>query len=240
MRDEMIRKMLAERDAKYRDFHARLCPGMENNIGVRTPILRKMAKEILKRDPEGFLREVRGEYYEETLLEGLVIAGIKEPVAAKLRRLRDFVPKIDNWATCDLVCSSLKFKPEDLPEVWEFILKYRRPVVAEGADFKRYSGEEFELRFMVVMMMDHFLTAECLTEVLDTVDRIESEDYYVEMASAWLISVAFVKFRAETLRFLEDNYLSDFVQNKAIQKIRESLRVSKDDKALMLSYKRQG
>lgn len=232
--------MLTEQDVKYRDFHARLCPGMENNIGVRTPTLRKMAKEILKRDPEGFLREVQGEYYEETLLEGLVIAGIKEPVAEKLRRLRDFVPKIDNWATCDLVCSSLKFKAGDLSEVWEFILKYRRPVAAKGANFERYSGEEFQLRFMVVMMMDHFLTAEYLAEVLDTVDRIESADYYVNMASAWLISVAFVKFRAETLRFLENNHLSDFVQNKAIQKIRESFRVSKEDKALVLSYKRRG
>lgn len=100
------------------------------------------------------------------------------------------------------------------------------------------SKREFEPCFMIVMMMGYYLEDDYLETVLDIIDKIESEFYYVNMASAWLVSVAFVKSREVALRFLRDNHLSDFVQNKAIQKITESYRVSDEDKTLVRAYKR--
>ncbi len=226
MRDAIVEKLYNLQDVKYQKFHSKLCPGTTNIIGVRTPELRKLAKEILRGDYQKFLQKVRNEYYEETLLEGLVIAEAKLPLAEKIDLIQKFVPKINNWAVCDLVCSSFKFKTHELPEIWNFITKYQT------------SSQEFELRFMIVMMMDYFLTTKKLPEVFAIVNQIKSEAYYVKMAIAWLVSMALIKQRDETLAFLEKNNLPDWTQNKAIQKIRESYRVSDADKQLVLRYKR--
>lgn len=226
MRDETIKRLVALRDEKYQKFHSGLCPGTENIIGVRTPEVRKLAREILRGDYEKFLAEVQNEYYEETLLEGFVIAGAKVPLMDKLVLTERFVPKIDNWAVCDMVCGSFKFRPEELGKVWEFIMQYRR------------SEREFELRFMLVMMMDYFLTDGHIARVLEIANAVKSEAYYVEMAQAWLIATAFAKQREKTLAFLKQNELLNWVQNKAIQKIRESYRVSAKDKKLVLEYRR--
>lgn len=226
MRDKIIQDLLAKQDAKYQEFHGKLCPGLNNIIGIRVPELRRTAKEILKSDFRAFLNETKDEYYEETTLEGLVIAGAKISWTEKSELLRKFVPKINNWATCDVVCSSFKLKDVELPEVWNFILQYQK------------SKREYEVRFIIVMMMDYFLRDEYIKQVLDIINNIHTDQYYVNMASAWLISVAFVKYRDATLEFLKKNNLISWVQNKAIQKIRESYRVSKEDKEYLLQYKK--
>lgn len=226
MRDDIIKKLFKMKDEKYHNFHVKLCPGLENMIGVRMPDLRLISKDILKTNPKEFLRQSRGEYYEETMLEGLVIAGMREPTESKLQRLGLYIPRISNWAICDTICASCKFTKQDLPRVWDFILQYR------------WSQQEFELRFMIVMMMDYFLLPEYLARVFEIIDQNKNHGYYVEMALAWLVSVAFVKHRDKTLLFLQHNQLSSFAQNKAIQKIRDSLRVTPTDKQLVLAYRR--
>lgn len=225
-RDEIIKKLFTLQDLKYRKFHSGLCPGLENIIGVRTPDLRKLAKEIARNNYQEFLQSCKNEYYEETLLEGLVIAQIKISLPEKLKLLKSFVPKIDNWATCDMVCSSFKFKTSELAEVWDFILQYQN------------SAQEFERRFMIVMMMDYFLTPEYIDQIFAIINNIQTEQYYVNMASAWLIATAMAKQRDKTVDFLKENKLSAWVQNKAIQKIRESYRVSVGDKELVQTLKK--
>ncbi len=225
-RNKVIDLLFSKQDHKLQKFHSGLCPGIDNIIGVRTPELRKMAKEIVKNDWQKFLHENQDEYYEETLLTGLVIAGVKIDLTERLELLQDFVPKIDNWATCDLVCNTFRFKPEQLAEVWKFILEYRN------------SPQEFERRFTIVMMMDHFLLPEYIERVFQILDESQTAQYYVQMASAWLVATAFVKFRNETLTYLQKNHLGSWTQNKAIQKIRESYRVDRADKELVLQYKR--
>lgn len=226
MRDEVIKKLFELQDVKYRDFHSKLCSGLENIIGVRAPFLRNLAKEIARGDYQKFLVECKDQYYEETLLEGLVIATIKVTLDERLRLLKKFVPKINNWATCDMVCGSFKFKPSELAEVWDFILQYET------------STQEYERRFMIVMMMDYFLTSEYLPKVFAILNKIKTDQYYVNMASAWLIATALAKHRKETLCFLKSNVLDAWVQNKAIQKARESYRVSEEDKGMLLGLKK--
>lgn len=226
MREELIERLFELRDIKYRDFHSGLCPGTANIIGVRIPMQRKLAQEIARGDFRKFLAEVQNEYYEETMIEGFVIAKAKLDLAERLELLRRFVPKIDNWAVCDSVCASFKFREEDLPKVWDFILQYQSSTV------------EFELRLMLIMMLDYFLREEYVEQILAIVNNIKSELYYVKMAQAWLIAELFVKTREQTLKLLKHNNLAPWVQNKAIQKIRESYRVTPDDKQLLLSYRK--
>ncbi len=226
MREELIERLFELRDVKYRDFHSGLCPGAANIIGVKIPMQRKLAQEIARGDFRKFLAEAQNEYYEETMIEGLVIAKAKLDLAERLELLRGFVPKIDNWAVCDSVCASFKFREEDLPKVWDFILQYQS------------STAEFELRLMLIMMLDYFLREEYVEQILAIVNNIKSELYYVKMAQAWLIAELFVKTREQTLKLLKHNNLAPWVQNKAIQKIRESYRVTPDDKQLLLSYRK--
>lgn len=226
MREELIERLFELRDVKYRDFHIGLCPGTANIMGVRIPMQRKLAQEIARGDFRKFLAEAQNEYYEETMIEGFVIAKAKLDLAERLELLRGFVPKIDNWAVCDSVCASFKFREEDLPKVWDFILQFQS------------STTEFELRSMLIMMLDYFLREEYVEQILVIVNNIKSEQYYVRMAQAWLIAELFVKTREQTLKLLKHNNLAPWVQNKAIQKIRESYRVTPDDKQLLLSYKK--
>lgn len=227
MKEEIRTKLFENQDLNYRKFHSSLCPGIDNIIGVRVPIIRKLVKDILKEDYEVYLNEVDNKYYEETVIEGLIIATSKMSTSKKIEYLDFFVPKIDNWAVCDITCSSFKFKKEELPTIWKYILKYQK------------SKNEFELRFMVVMMMDYFLLDEYIDEVLTIIDKIKVDYYYTNMAISWLISVAFVKYRDKTIKYLKNNNLSTFTYQKSLQKIIDSYRVSQKDKDMIRKMKKQ-
>lgn len=215
------------RDEKYRKFNESLIPGAEGtSYGVRLPQLRAIAKEIIKGDWQQFLADAAGsDIYEIIMLRGLVIATAPCSYGDRLDMLADFVPAINNWAVCDCVCASIKSAKKHLPETWAFLQPYLERT------------EEFSLRFAVVMLMDYFITAEYIDRVLDIYQTLRHEAYYVNMAIAWAMSVCFVKFRDKTLSVFEAQTLSPWVQNKAIQKCRESRRVSAEDKAFLLQYK---
>ena len=194
-------------DEKYKKFHSSLCPGTENIIGVRIPNLRILAKEISKGDFRKFLKENENKYYEETMLEGFVIGYAKMELNEKLEYISKFVPKIDNWAICDCTCSTFKFINKNKQEIWKFIQKYLK------------SNKEFEVRFGVIIMLDYFLTEDYFDDVIKKLDKIKQSDYYVKMAIAWTLQVAYVKNKEKTIKYLKNNNLDDFTYNKAIQKI---------------------
>lgn len=222
-----IRKILFElQDKKYKEFHSGLCPNNENIIGVRIPALRKLAKEISKEDWRKFLNENKNEYYEETMLEGFVIGYAKMELEERFNLLTTFVPKIDNWAVCDCTCSTFKFVQKNEKEMWEFIKTYLN------------SSKEFELRFAIIIILDYYLTDEYVDEVFRIFDKVKKEDYYVKMAIAWTLQVAYVKYREKTIKYLENNKLDDFTYNKAIQKMIESYRISEEDKVRLKEMKR--
>lgn len=224
---EVLEKLDSLRDEKYRKFNESLIPGAEGtSYGVRLPQLRTIAKKIIKDDWRQFLADAEGsDIYEIIMLRGLVIATVPCEYSERLRMIADFVPAINNWAVCDCVTSSIKSAKKNLPETWDFLQPYL------------VSREEFSLRFGVVMLMDYFITEEYIDWVLEIYQNIRHEAYYVNMAIAWALSVCFVKFREKTLPVFQAQALSPWVQNKAIQKCRESRRVSAEDKEMLLQYK---
>lgn len=226
MTEEIRKKLFALQDLKYKEFHGGLCPGTNNIIGVRLPEIRKLVKNILKGNYKIYLSNVENKFYEEIMIEGLIIATSKMCLEEKLSYLEKFVPKIDNWAVCDTVCASFKFKEKELESVWDFLLKYKN------------SKKEFELRFMIVMMMDYFLIDSYFDKVLTVIDIINEDYYYTNMSIAWLISVMFVKNKEKTLSYLKNNNLSTFTYNKSLQKIIESNRVSNVDKEMIRKMKK--
>lgn len=227
----MIEKVRADiaaaADAKYRDFHAALVPGVGNITGVRIPVLRGIAKEIARGDWRTFLDEADQRTYEETMLQGLVIGYARADVDELLGRLAVFVPKIDNWAVCDSVCSGLKFTGRHQEVVWYFLRPYLD------------SKKEFEQRFGVIMMLAHYVEENWIDRVIDRLDKVRGEAYYTAMGVAWALSVCYVKFPDKTMEYLERSTHSDFVYNKALQKIIESNRVDATAKDIVRAMKRR-
>lgn len=225
--DKILKQLFELQDKKYKEFHSSLCPNVDNIIGVRIPELRKLAKQIAKENPKEFIENpVKKQYYEEIMLEGFVIGYMKATLEGKLHYLDNFIPKIDNWAVCDCTASTLKFIDKYKKEVWEYMQKYIN------------SKKEFEKRFAIIILMDYYLTDEYIDKVLEIYNKIDSDQYYVQMGIAWAISVCFVKYREKTRKFLDNNNLSTFTYNKSIQKIIESTRVDKETKEELKKIKK--
>lgn len=218
MLEEVRELLFSEQDLKYKKFHSGLCPNVNNIIGVRLPEVRKIAKDLLKTDNYISYIESTKTYYEEIMIEGILIVSSKLDILEKEKYLKLFLPKVDNWAICDSVSSSFKIKSKEKEEVWNFINTYKN------------SSKEFEVRFMLDMMMDHYLDDEYYLDIIDIVTSIKSDYYYVNMALAWLISFIYIKYPNDVLDLLNSNKLDKFVHNKAIQKICESNRVSSECK----------
>lgn len=226
--NEEIRKELFElADEKYKKFHSGLCPGTNNIIGVRVPILRKYAKEIVKEGYKTYLENAENNYYEEIMLQGMVIGLAKIEIDEFQEYLKKFIPKIDNWAICDVTISTLKLTQKHKEEMWKFIQSYIK------------SDKEFEVRFAIVMMLSYYIDENYIEQVLKILNNIKHEGYYVKMAVAWAISVAFIKFPEETWKLIKNNNLDNFTFNKSLQKIIESYRVDQKTKREIKNMKRK-
>lgn len=226
-KEEIREELINLADEKYKKFHSNLCPGVENILGVRLPILRKISKDLSKNNYKNYLNNDSIKYYEEIMIEGLIIGYIKVDNETRFKYIRNFVPKINNWAVCDSFCNNLKFTKKNMGEVWDFILPYTS------------SKNEFDVRFAVVMMLNFYIVDDYIDNVLSVLNDIHHDGYYVKMAVAWAVSFAYIHFPDKTLSFLKNNNLDDFTYNKSLQKIIESNRVSKEYKDLMRSMKKK-
>lgn len=214
-------------DLKYLSFHASLVPNICTIEGVRVPILRKIAKSISKEENIlSYLENPILETYEEKTIYGLVIGYLKLDLEKYQYYLKKFISVIDNWATCDIVASNLKFIKRYKTEMYPFIVQYLN------------SKKEYEVRFAVVLLMDYYLEEE-FREVLKLIDQIKLDYYYVKMAIAWLISICYIKHKEETLFYLKNNSLDNWTYNKAIQKMIESNRVNKEEKEYLKTLKKK-
>jgi 3-methyladenine DNA glycosylase AlkD len=216
---------LAEED--YQKFSKALLPNIHNILGVRLPALRKIAKEIAKGDWRSYLETAESEYYEEIMLQGLVIDYAKTDLDEILSYVTTFVPKIDNWAVCDSFCTGLKFTKNNMEPVWNFLQPYFA------------SRDEYNIRFGVVMLLNFFIEPEYIDRVLVLLDNAKHKGYYVKMAVAWAVSICYIKLPETTMEFLKNNTLADFTYNKALQKITESLRIDKEGATLIKNMKRK-
>ena len=221
-----LRGELAEEG--YRRFHSSLLPGVEDVLGVRVPLLRSLAKQIARGDFRAYLAAAyaHAHSYEETLLAGLVTGYARMGYDEAVDRIAAYVPHISNWALCDVAASTFKVLPKDPARGLAFAAGW----MARPGEYKK--------RFGAVCLLDFFVTEAAIDQVLALLDETQHEGYYYKMAAAWALSVCFVKFRDRTLALFQDNQLDDFTYNKALQKCRESYRVSPEDKALLNSMKR--
>ncbi len=226
-REEIRERLLTLRDPSYREFHSRLLPGTDNILGVRVPVLRRLAKEIARGDWETFLLENGREWYENDMLQGLVIGCARMDFSRRMELTKAFIPRINNWAVCDVFCGSLKDTKKNREQAWEFLRPYLE------------SDQEYEIRFGVVMLLSHFVERDYLERAFCAFDSVTSEAYYVRMAVAWAVSVYFVHFQEEGFAYLKENHLDDWTYHKALQKITESYRVDQETKQRIREMKRK-
>jgi 3-methyladenine DNA glycosylase AlkD len=223
---EKIQARLFElQDLKYKDFNCKLIPTVNPDtvIGVRTPALRKLARELSKEPEIGeFLKILPHDYYEEKNLHGFLIETIKD-YNTVIRMLEEFLPYVDNWATCDLI--SPKVFKKHLPELRGEIQHWLK------------SGRTYTVRFGIEMLMSFYLEDEFRPEILELVASVQSEEYYVKMMIAWFFATALVKQYDATLPIIEDKKLEKWTHNKTIQKALESYRISGERKTYLRSLK---
>ncbi len=226
--EKTIQQQLFElQDLKYRDFHAKLVPGMDVNdiIGVRTPELRKLAKQLAKDERVGdFLAVLPHRYLDEMNLHGFIISELKDYNEC-LEEIERFLPYVNNWATCDLL-SPKAFKQ-----------KKNRVRLIE--DIKRWmaSDEPFIIRFGIEMLMSFYLDEDFKPEYLKWVSDIRHEHYYVKMMVAWYFATALAKQWESTLPYIVESTLEKWTHNKAIQKAVDSYRITPEQKELLKSYR---
>ena len=225
MTEEYIRKRLFElQDLKYRDFHSKLMPTVDKEliIGVRTPALRKLAKEISKTEYAAeFLKILPHKYYEENNLHAFLIEEIKDYDAC-VTQINRFLPLVDNWATCDMMRPKILRK--HLPELLEEIEKWIN------------SDDVYAVRFGIEMLMCHYLDSAFSPEYPETVSRIKSDDYYVKMMVAWYFATALSKRYDEIVPYIENFRLDADVHNKTIRKAVESYRITDEQKAYLRKF----
>jgi 3-methyladenine DNA glycosylase AlkD len=228
-KSDTIQARLAQlADPTYRDFQCRLMPTVDPGrvLGVRTPDLRALARELIKTgEGEAFLAQLPHVYYEENNLHGLLIGAMKDfdqTVAA----LDGFLPYVDNWATCDLL----------RPKLFQ---KHRRELLGH---IRRWLGsrETYTLRFAVEMLMVHYLDEDFCPAYLDWVADLRSEEYYVNMMVAWYFATALDKRYREALPYVEGERLTEWTRRKAIQKALESYRVPEERKAYLRTLRQRG
>ena len=214
--------LFSECDEEYKKFSSSLLPDTKNILGVRLPKLRKFAKEIYKNHNWDKFLNLKPEYFEETMLQGMVIGLAENPIDY----IDNFIKKIDNWSICDSFCSGLKFATSNQQQSWDFIQKYLR------------SKNEFELRFAYVMLLNYFINDNYIDKVLKITDNYQKNKYYANMAVAWALSICFTKYPLKTFQFLKITKLDNWTYNKTIQKICESNKVDKKRKEKIKKLKR--
>ena len=219
--------LFALKDENYRRFHAKLIPDIpiDNIIGVRTPVLRKYAKEVAKL-PEAniFLESLPHSYYEENNLHGALLSLLyPKDIIAFMEQLERFLPYVDNWATCDML--SPKIFKKHLSYVYERVQKWLQ------------SDAVYTLRFGIVTLLGFYLDDAFEPEMLQLVANVRSEEYYVNMAVAWYFSMALVKQYDATLPYIQNRVLEPWTHNKSIQKAIESRRIPQETKAYLRGLK---
>lgn len=221
VRDELFKLQ----DLGYRDFHAKLMPTVDKDkiIGIRTPLLRKFAREFNK-TPEAkpYLDILPHKYYEENNLHGFLIEQIKD-YDETVARLDRFLPFVDNWATCDLIKpKAFKKRPASLP--------------AKAEEWMRAS-DTYTVRFGIGVLMNYYLDDDFNPSLPQTVADIRSEEYYINMMIAWYFATALAKQYEAVLPYIEKKRLDVWTHNKTIQKAVESYRITDEQKAYLKTLK---
>ena len=225
MIDGIRKELFSLQDLKYREMQVKIIPTVkpESIIGVRTPELRRMAKELGGKEEIGaFLNDLPHQYFDENQLHAFILSGMKDYTEC-LAALERFLPYVDNWATCDQMSPKVfrKHRTELLGPIKKWIA----------------SGETYKIRFGIGMLMEHYLDEDFDMAYPETVAGIRSEEYYVNMMTAWYFATALAKQYDAVLPFIENCRLDTWTHNKAIQKAVESYRITPEQKEYLKTLK---
>jgi len=210
-------------DNEYKIFSEKLIPN-SNILGIRTPILKQIAKDYVK-DNNLSLLDKKLEYHEEKIVYLFMLSYIKDSKIV-YDYLDKIVPDINNWAVCDTI-HNIKIIKKNRDLFYNLILKYKN------------TKKEFEARFVLIMLLSHYMDEAYLDNIFNIIEDINLDFYYTKMAKAWLLCECFIKYRDYTIKRLNKLKIDDFTFNKAIDKMRESFRISDDDKIYLKSLKRK-
>ena len=225
MKTDLQKELFALQDLKYKEFHQKLMPTVNPDkvIGIRTPALRKFAREFGKRaEAKEFIKNLPHKYYEEDNLHAFLLEEIKD-YEKLIRELNNFLPFVDNWATCDML------RPK--------ILKKHKTELLKEIKIWLNSKDTYTIRFAVNCLMLYYLEEDFKPEYLQWVKNIESKEYYINMVRAWYFATALAKQYDETVKILENNTLDKWTHNKTIQKAIESYRITNEQKAYLKTLK---
>lgn len=220
--NDFINSLYQRQDLKYKKFNDKIVNGVGESIGIRIPELRLIAKEISKSKTSLEMMEIldKQNLFEMRMIEAILIGLIKTESHHTKTLVKNFVAnRINNWALCDCFVSSLRNKVKQDKD-WFYQLASR----------SAQSDSPWKIRFGLVMFLSYFKEKIYFDQITHIILNIKSQDYYVRMGAAWLISVLYIEMKSETLGLLKNERLDGWIRNKAIQKIKESYRVSIEEK----------
>lgn len=221
---EFINYLFTLQDKKYQEFQSKLILEKTNMIGIRLPLLHDLAKKISRGDYQKFLMLNGHFYYEEIILHGFVLGYSKMDFQVLLNELEKFLPYNTNWAINDTVCASLKQFKKHQEEGFAWISK------------KLKSTNPWDIRFGLILLLDHYLNDQYINIILSLCCDNYIDHYYINMGIAWLLSFCYIKYPKKTLEIIEKRKLPAWIQNKTISKIRDSYRVSKEEKDYLKTF----
>lgn len=228
-RFEIVNELFEAQDEGYKQFHSALVPGIDNIIGVRLPVIRSIAKRYAGTEiGNSFITVLPHTYYEEYMAHALMIGFLKSDREEIEAHISAFIPYIDNWAVCDSFVSCLKRYFKDREAAWTFLQRQLK------------IGGDYRIRFVLVSLLNYYIDDTYADRALEIAVSVSSESYYVRMAQAWLVSVAAVKQYDKAVYVLENRLLCPWTHNKAIQKSKESYRLSKERKEYLNTLKVKG
>jgi len=213
-------------EVEYKAFNNKIIPTSQATLGVRVPALRRLAKLIAKNNALTFIEQDKQNIYEMILLEGMTISYLDKSFMELLPLTEKFLDKVDNWAQVDSTICDYK----NIAKEKDVIL----PVIRLWLK----SDKEFVVRAGLVLLLAHYVEERYLETIFSLSQQVRHDGYYVFMANAWLISVCMAKYPERTLEFFRNNTLDKRTHNKAIQKSKESFRVSREHKTLINRLKR--
>lgn len=194
-------------------------------LGISVKVLRQIAKDISKGDMQGYFKQCEFLYFEDSIIYSFLLGYVKDEDTL-FNGLNKIISLTDNWATCDLTCCSLKQFKKNKGKYFDYVKNLA------------LSKKQFECRFGLVLLLDFYVDNEYIDQLFEIIQGLNCSEYYVKMATAWLISVAYIRFDEKTENYLINCNLDDFTYNKSIQKICESFRVAKDKKIRLKELKR--
>ena len=224
---DFMNYLYTQQDIKYREFHKKLIRDQIPLIGIRTPLLKKIARKIAKNCPEDFLKVVCHNTYEECVIHGLVLGYMETNFITCVSLLNQFFPFNTNWAINDITCANLKIWQKNLSQGFKIIEGYLQ------------DSNPWIQRFGLVLLLDFYINDNYIDQILELAKKMSGNMYYVGMANAWLLSVCYIKYPEKTEKLLDNSILDSFTLRHTIQKILESNRVSEDKKEIVRKLREQ-